>query len=111
MRNLKTGDVLGVAVTNDAGTFTFPGLPAGSYIVEVIDATGKVLGTGAPVSVAAGDTATTSVIAFGFGPAATATGFSFLGMGPLTTLTVLGAAAAASVTAVVSTHPDASPSR
>jgi hypothetical protein len=53
------------------------------------------------------------VIALAFGPtaASTAGGFSFLGMGPVTTMTILGAAAAASVTAVVTTRPDASPSR
>ena len=68
LRNLDTGDVVGATMTTEAGTFTFPALPAGNYIAEVVDATGKVLGTGAPVSLAAGDTATTSVIALGFGP-------------------------------------------
>jgi len=113
LRNLNTGDVAGVTVTTDAGTFTFAALPAGNYIVEVVDAAGKILGTGAPVSLAAGGTATTSVIALGFGAttAASASGFSFLGMGPMTTMTVLGAASAASVTAVVATRPNASPSR
>ena len=113
LRNIRTGNVVSTAVTTDEGAFTFPSLPAGDYVVEVVDAVGKVLGTGAPVSVTAGSTATTSVIAMGFGPsgASASSGFSFLGMGPVTTLTVLGAAAAASVTAVVATRPDASPSR
>jgi hypothetical protein len=114
LRNLNTGELAGVTVTTDAGTFTFTALPAGNYIVEVVDAAGKILGTGAPASLAAGGTATTSVIALGFGAttaASSASGFSFFGMGPVTTLTVLGAASAASVTAVVATRPDASPSR
>jgi hypothetical protein len=114
VRNLNTGAVVGTTVTTDGGAFTFPALPSGNYIVEVISAAGKVLGTGAPVSVTAGGTATTSVVSLGFtssSAASTSSGFSFLGMGPVTTLSVLGAAAAASVTAVVATRPDASPSR
>jgi hypothetical protein len=115
VRNLNTGAVVSSTVTTEGGAFTFSALPTGNYIVEVISAAGKVLGTGAPVSVTAGDAATTSVIALGFTSSSaattTASGFSFLGMGPVTTLSVLGAAAAASVTAVVSTRPDASPSR
>ena len=113
LRNVNTGAVVGTTMTTEAGTFTFPALPAGSYIAEVVDAAGKVLGVGAPVSLPAGGTATTSVIALAFGPAgaSTASGFSLLGMGPVTTMTILGAAAAASVTAVVATRPDASPSR
>jgi hypothetical protein len=114
LRNLDTGALTGTTTTTAAGTFTFPALPAGNYIAEVVDAAGKVLGVGAPVAVPAGGTATTSVIALAFGTT-TATsissGFSFFGMGPVTSMTVLGAAAAASVTAVVATRPNASPSR
>jgi hypothetical protein len=112
LRNFDTGGLVATTTTTAAGTFTFPALPAGNYIAEVVDAAGKVLGVGAPVSLPAGGTATTSVIALAIGPAAsTASGFSFLGMGPVTSMTILGAAAAASVTAVVATRPDASPSR
>ena len=112
LRNVDTGAVVGTTTTTEAGTFTFPALPAGKYIAEVVDAAGKVLGVGAPVSLPAGGTATTSVIALAFGTTtAASTGFSFLGLGPVTTMTILGAAAAASVTAVVATRPDASPSR
>jgi len=113
LRNLDTGAVVGTTMTTEAGTFTFPALPAGKYIAEVVDAAGKVLGVGAPVSLPAGGTASTSVIALAFGTtaASTASGFSFLGMGPVTTMTILGAAATASVSAVVATRPDASPSR
>jgi hypothetical protein len=114
LRNFNTGIVVGTTTTTEAGSFTFGALPAGKYIAEVVDAAGKVLGVGAPVSLPAGGTATTSVIALAFGAttaASTASGFSFLGMGPVTTMTILGAAAAASVTAVVATRPNASPSR
>jgi hypothetical protein len=114
LRNVDTGSVVGTTTTTEGGAFTFPALPAGKYIAEVVDATGKVLGVGAPVSLPAGGTATTSVIALAYGAttaASTASGFSFFGMGPVTSMTILGAAAAASVTAVVATRPNASPSR
>jgi hypothetical protein len=114
LRNIDTGSIVGTATTIDGGAFSFPGLPPGSYVAEVVDAAGKVLGIGAPVAVQSGATASTSVIALGIGggsSAGSSGGFSFLGMGPVTTMTVLGAAAAASVTAVVATRPDASPSR
>jgi hypothetical protein len=114
LRNIDTGSIVGTTTTIDGGAFSFPGLPPGSYVAEVVDAGGKVLGIGAPVTVQSGATASTSVIALSIGSGSSAgssSGFSFLGMGPVTTMTVLGAAAAASVTAVVATRPDASPSR
>ena len=114
LRNVDTGAVVGTTTTTEAGIFTFPALPAGNYSAEVIDAAGKIAGVGAPVSLPAGGNATTSVIALAFGPTtagSVASGFSFFGLGPVTSMTVLGAAAAASVTAVVATRPNASPSR
>jgi len=112
LRDIQTGNLIASTTATDGGSFSFPNLPAGTYIVEAVDASGKVLGIGAPVSLAGGATATTSVIAPGVGgAAASAGGFHLLGMGPVTSVTVLGAAAAASVTAVAATRPNASPSR
>jgi hypothetical protein len=112
LRSAGTGQVIGTTVSTDGGAFSFSGLPPGDYLAEVIDAAGKVQGVGAPVSVTTGGTAATSVIALNYGTSsASSGGFSLFGMGPATSLTVLGAAAAASVTAVVATRPDASPSR
>jgi hypothetical protein len=113
LRDVQSGNVIGSTTAAEAGSFSFPGLPPGTYFVEAVDASGKVLGVGAPVSLASGATATTSVIAPGVGEAAAsaAAGFHLLGMGPVTSVTVLGAAAAASVTAVAVTRPNASPSR
>src|SRR5262245_37416227 len=80
LRNVTTGAVVGTTTTTEAGVFTFPGLPAANYIAEVVTSAGKVLGVGAPVSLPAGGTVTTSVIALAFGPAAAiGSGFSFLG--------------------------------
>jgi hypothetical protein len=111
LRDLQSGDRIAETTAGEAGSFSFAGLPAGTYVAEAVDATGHVLGVGAPVSLGVGGSATTSVIASGVGTAAASTGFRLLGMGPITSITVLGAAAAASVTAVVATRPNASPSR
>ncbi len=113
IRSISGGAVVGSGTTGGDGTFSVPSLPPGEYVAEVIDAAGKVQGVSAPISLVAGGTSSTSVVAIGLGNslAASSGGFHLFGMGPATSLTVLGAAAAASVTAVVSTRPDASPSR
>jgi hypothetical protein len=111
MRNATTGEVAGSTLTAETGEFAVPGLPGGSYFVEVLDAANKILGISTPVSVAPGATATASVMALSSAAAATGGGFSIFGLGPVTSMTVLGAASAAAITGVVSTRPDASPSR
>jgi len=113
IRSAGTGQIVGTTTTSEGGAFSLAGLPPGDYVSEVIDAAGKVQGVSAPFTITSGGTASTSVIALSYGAsgAASTGGFSLFGMGPVTTATVLGAAAAASVVAVVSTRPDASPSR
>lgn len=112
LRNFQTGEVAATTTTTAAGSFSFAGVAPGTYIAEVVDGAGKTLGVGAPVTLGAGAAATTSVVATGVGVAPASGGLLHLfGMGPATSLTVLGAAAAASVTAVVANRPDASPSR
>lgn len=112
LRSVQTGEIVATTTTAEAGSFSFAGLAPGTYIAEIVDAAGKTLGVGAPVTLGAGAAATTSVVAAGVGTAsAAAGGLHLLGMGPATSITVLGAAAAASVTAVVATRPNASPSR
>jgi hypothetical protein len=113
IRNVDNGDVAGRTTTDEAGAFAFAGLAPGNYVVEVVDAAGKVLAIGTPFSLTAGATASSSVILAGAGTAASAStgGFSLFGLGTVSTLAVLGAASAAAVTAVVATRPDASPSK
>jgi Carboxypeptidase regulatory-like domain len=111
MRNATTGEVAGSTLTAETGEFSVPGLPGGSYFVEVLDAANKILGISTPVSVAPGATATASVMALSSAAAAGSGGFSLFGLGPVTSMTVLGAASAAAITGVVSTRADASPSR
>jgi hypothetical protein len=114
IRSAGNGQVVGTTTTAEGGAFSFSGLPSGDYVAEVVDAAGKVQGVSSPFAVAGGATASTSVVALSYstGAAAASTGgFSLFGMGPITTLTVLGAAGAASVVAITNTRPDASPSR
>jgi len=113
IRSAGSGQIVGATTTSETGAFTFSGLPSGDYVAEVVDAAGKVQGVSSPFAVAGGATASTSVVALSYssGAAASSGGFSLFGMGPVTTMTVLGAAGAASVAAVVNTRPDASPAR
>ena len=113
LRNATSGEVTGSTVTTETGEFLVPNLPSGSYVVEILDGTNHLLGISAPVFVAPGATASTSVMALAPGTAAAAsgTGFSIFGMGPVTSVAVLGAASAAAIVGVVATRPNASVSR
>jgi hypothetical protein len=114
VRDLKSGSRVLSVMSDVSGSYSFKGLAPGTYIVEVVDKTGKVMGMSAPFVLITGPSVTVSVVAVAQGTAAASgqnAGFSFLGMGPVTSLAVVGAAGAASVTAVVATKPDASPSK
>src|SRR3954470_22283424 len=58
LRDVKTGQLVGTSQTDAAGTYTFGGLAAGTYAVEVLSTAGQIVGTSAAVSVAAGAAAT-----------------------------------------------------
>jgi hypothetical protein len=113
IRDLKDGARILSAMSDARGTYTFEGLQPGTYIIEIVDAAGRVLGTSAPFKLGDAPLVTVSVVSAGSGAAVAgkSAGFNVLGMGPVTSLVVMGAASAAAVTAVVATRPDASPSR
>lgn len=50
VRSLDAGDVRSSATTNSAGSFSFTGLAAGIYVVELVSGTGAVIGTSTPVT-------------------------------------------------------------
>jgi hypothetical protein len=106
VRNANTGELNGSTVSNQAGQFSFAGLQPGNYVVEIVDAAGKVVGLSPSLSVAAGSTVTVTVGAPAAGALAAASGggLSLLGLGPLASVAVAGAASAAAVTAVVATR-------
>ena len=106
VRNANTGELAGSTTSNQAGQFSFGSLQPGNYVVEIVDATGKVVGLSPSLSVAAGSTVTVTVGATAAGALAAAGGggLSMLGLGPLASVAVAGAASAAAVTAVVATR-------
>src|SRR6186997_1282600 len=58
VRNANTGTLAGQTLSNQAGQFTFTSLQPASYVVELVDAAGKVVGLSPSLTVAAGSTVT-----------------------------------------------------
>jgi hypothetical protein len=106
VRNANTGDLVGSTTSNQAGQFSFGALQPGTYVVEIVDATGRVVGLSSSLTVTAGAIVTVTVGATVAGALSTAGGggLSLLGLGPLASVAVAGAASAAAVTAVVATR-------
>ena len=119
LRNLATGQLTGTTTSSAAGGFSFAGLPAGNFAIEVVNAAGQIIGTSASISVTLGATITgvavsaTSAIV---GAAAAAGGAAAAGAGAAagvsTAVIVTTVAAAAGVAGAASlAQTNASPSR
>lgn len=110
---MPNGQLAATGTTNGAGSFSFAGLPPGSYTIEILDAAGNLVGTSATVTVTAGATATVTVTAAAVGAiaAAGAGGLGLFGLGTVGTVAVIGGAAALTTVAIVATKEDASPSK
>lgn len=54
VRNAGTGQVAGTGTTGAAGQFTFSNLPPGTYVVEVLDGSGRILATSTSIGLASG---------------------------------------------------------
>jgi len=113
VRNVANGQIAGTTTSTSAGSFSFGGLQAGNYVIEVVDAAGKVVGLSSSVAVAAGATVTVAVTATAAGAIAAAAGggAGLFGLGPLATVGILTAAGVAVVAGVVVAKNDASPSK
>ena len=61
LRNLATGLTLGGAPSGGAGDFSFSGLRAGSYVVEVGNAAGQVIGTSRVIPLTPGQMIATGI--------------------------------------------------
>ena len=61
LRNVTTGKVEAITISNEAGQFTFANIEGGSYVVEMINEAGKVLTVGHVFSIAPGETVGTFV--------------------------------------------------
>ena len=113
VRSVSTGQIMGTTTSNQAGSFAFGALEPGNYVVEIVNASGEIVGTSASIAVATGATVTVGVTASAAGAIATASagGFSLFGLGPLATVGVLSAAGVATVAGVVAARKPASPSK
>jgi Carboxypeptidase regulatory-like domain len=114
VRNVANGQIAGTTTSTAAGSFSLEGLTAGNYVIEIVDAAGKVVGLSSSISIAAGATVTVTVSATAAGAllgASTGGGLSLFGLGPLATIGVISAAGVATVAGVVVAKKDASPSR
>ena len=61
LRNIITGKVAATAVADDEGRFSFTGVEGGTYVVELLDARGKVVTVGQAFAIAPGETVATFV--------------------------------------------------
>jgi hypothetical protein len=94
LRSVSTGQLAGSATTNGLGQFSIAGLPPGTYVVEVINAAGQIVGTSGSVAVSAGAAVT------GVGVTTTAAAAIVAAHHGLSThaiVLIVGAASAASV--------------
>ena len=61
LRNVVTGKIEATMVANSTGQFTFDGVEGGSYAIELVTDSGKVMALGHTFSVAPGETVATFV--------------------------------------------------
>jgi len=110
VRNLYTGQLAGSTTSNAVGGFNFAGLNPGSYIVEVVNHAGAIVGSSAVVTVTAGATAIVTVTAAS--AAGAQAGGAAAGSGVRTAVIITTIAAAAGIVAAIAiANNDSSPSR
>ena len=114
LRNVDTGQLVGSTQSAADGSFSFSGLNAGNYVVEIVDASGKVIGTSASMSLAAGGVisgvtvAASSSGAVAGAAAAGGLGAFFTSTGGILVLVGIGAGVTAGIIAATN---DGSPSK
>ena len=122
LRDLATGQLAGTTSSSATGSFSFGGLAAGNYSIEIVNAAGQIVGASAAIPVAAGAavsgvTVTASATAaFAAGGAAAAGAAAAAGGGAAaagisSAVIITTAAAAAGIAAIVTVVPEASPSQ
>jgi hypothetical protein len=97
LRNVATGQLAGTTTSNAAGSFSFAGLNAGNYVVEIVNAAGAIVGTSSPIAVAAGATVALTVTA---AAAAAAMGAGGISTALLITTLAIGGGVAGVITAL-----------
>jgi hypothetical protein len=113
LRNVDTGALAGSTSSSSTGAFSFTGIAPGNYVIEIVDAAGKIIGVSSSISVAAGAAitgVTLAASAAGAAAAAAAAGGAGSFFTSTAGLLLLGAVAAGTAAAVV-VASNASPSR
>jgi Carboxypeptidase regulatory-like domain len=116
LRDMRTGAVVAEATADKAGAFTFTGIyPGNSYVIELVDTSGRVIGLSPNLTVGAGATLNVVVTATAAGVvgagAGTGGGLSIFGLGTAASIGVVTAATIATVTTFVVVQKTASASR
>ena len=105
VRSVRTGDVVATATTSANGSFVVANLDPGSYVVEIVDTAGRIVGTSAIATVVGGSIASLAVTA-----ASTELVGGQVATALIVVLVAAGAAAAIAIV-VATTGDDASPIR
>src|SRR5262245_6639885 len=84
LRSVTSGQLLRVTTSAQGGAYSFPAVAPDTYIIELVDKTGRILGTTEPFQVEANAAATMSVVSTSTSAltSSSSAGFSFLGLGP-----------------------------
>lgn len=104
LRSVQTGAIVASTTTSAVGSFAFLDLNPGSYVVEILNASGQVIGAGSVTTVVVNGNAVTNV---------TAPSTALVGGAIATPLLILllAAAAAGTVGIIAAVKDEASPSR
>jgi hypothetical protein len=115
LRDMQTGAVVAETTADNGAAFAFTAVaPGNSYVIELVDAAGHVVGLSPSLTLGAGRTIYVTVTATAAGvvvPGGTAGGLSLFGLGPAASIAVVTTATIATVTAVVVVQKTASASR
>jgi hypothetical protein len=113
LRNLDTGKLAATTTSDDVGQFSFYGLKAGNYAIELVNDAGQLIGTSAAIAVTTGATVTGVTVTVGAATQAAllAAAAGGGGGGISTALIVTAVAAGAGIAALVIVKHNASPSQ
>ena len=112
LRDLSTGKLVGTTTSDDVGQFSFYGLKAGTYAIELVNDAGQLMGTSAAIAVTTGATVTGVTVTVGAATqAALLAAAAGAGGGISTALIVTAVAAGAGIAALIIVKHNASPSQ
>jgi hypothetical protein len=112
LRDLGTGKLASTTTSDAVGQFSFTGLKAGTYAIELLNDAGQLIGTSAAIAVTAGAAVTGVTVTVGAATQAALLAAAAAGGGGISTaLIVTAVAAGAGIAALVVVKNNASPSQ